>query len=192
LDSETETSSGPARSGTGRGLIVAGVLLGLLALGGVGVAVAMPWIEDQVLERLTIEIDYATVSPEGDLRTILTGLPKEVSVSVNVVVTNKNFFDIELHEIEVEGYVNESRIAKSQPELPENPLVLPSGEPVSIAMKTTIPTRAAAAIPLDILRSGDIDLRVEIAATGEAFGVRVDKDIEIDGVDLRFQPTLKF
>ena len=163
----------------------------VLSLVGVALYAMAPWLEDLAVERIKIEVDYATVAPEGSITTILTGLPKEVSVSVDVAVTNDNVFDIALHTLELTGYVNESAIAEAHPKLRTSPLPLPAGETVTIAIKTTIPTRAAAVLPIDILRTGDLDLRVEGVATGEAFGRRVSRPFEITGVDLRLQPTLK-
>ncbi len=163
----------------------------VLAVLGATLFVLAPRLEDYVVDRLRIEVDYATVAPEGSITTILTGLPKEVSVSVDVAVTNDNLFDIALHDLELTGYVNESAIAEARPTLPTSPLPLPAGETVTIAIKTTVPTRAAAVVPIDILRTGDLELRVEGVATGEAFGRRVSRPFEITGVDLRLQPTLK-
>mgnify|MGYP003956546501 CR=1 FL=1 len=191
-ETEPQSQTTPAPRSSSTGLIVAGVVVGVLAVAGAGVTVAMPWIVDQVASRMTIEIESASVGPAGGIKELFGGLPDALEVTVDVIVTNQNIIDIELHDIEIKGYVNETPIAKGAPELPSSPLLLPAGESDEIRMKTRVPIQAATAIPMDIIRKGTIKLRVEGTATGEALGKRVKRDFTVEGVNLRLQPTLKF
>jgi hypothetical protein len=186
----TQSDASALPSPKGSALIKLGIGLGLLALISVGAVLSLPWLEDTMAKQIVIEIERVSVEPEGGFTALLGGIPKSLLVSIDVSVTNENVVDIDLHEFEVSAYVNKTKLAHGSPDLPKRPLSLPSGETTPITLTMTVPTAAIAAVPFDVIRRGDIKVRVTGKATGEALGRRVTRDFEIKGISLDLKTSL--
>ena len=174
----------------GAGIIKLGLSVGLLALMGIAVVLGLPWLEERMAKQIVIEIERASVEPEGGITSIFQGIPKAMMVSVEVSVTNENALDIDLHEFEVSAYVNEVKLSHGKPELPEQPLGLPSGKTTPLTLTMKVPTESIAAVPFDVIRRGDLKVRVKGKATGEALGRRVTRNFEIKGISLNLKTSL--
>ena len=148
-------------------------------------------VVNRFIEKVTIEVDYASLTPILDPAIILGADPK-VEVSIEVAVTNGNGIDLDIHDITMVGRLGELVILEATPEFPQKPMELPAGQTVRVTIRTSVPLLTLAAVPFELFEKGEAGLTMEGSVTGEGMGVRMTRKFTIDSVDARMQPTLRW
>jgi len=162
-----------------------------LLLGGCSLFATKSMVDD-FIRKVLVEIDYASLSPSIDPAVLLRAKEREVEITIEVVLKNTNWIDLDIIDLSLVGRVNDLVILEGSPNFPQRPFELPSGETVRLPMTHRIPLLNIAEIPHDVLASGELTVRIEGKVTGEGLGVRKTRTFVVDGVDAKMQPTLKW
>ena len=153
-------------------------------------AFATKSVVDDFIRKVHVEIDYASLRPALDPGVLLGTKAPEVEITVEVVLRNTNWIDLDIIDLSLVGRVNDIVILEGSPDFPTRPFELPSDETVRLPMTHRIPLLNIAEIPHDVLASGELTVRIEGKVTGEGLGVRKTRTFTVDGVDAKMQPTL--
>ena len=164
--------------------------LGAIALGvaGLGAAAGM-WVSSSLPTRLAVHAKWATVRPAG-LRipeSVDDLLNKTLSLEMDAVVENRNLVPLDLFSVEYTAQLQGARVARGRLELPRDGLRLASDSATRIRSVTSLSLPVGMAAQLGSILSSPLRLRLLGTAMAGLGPMRVKRDFELSGVELRIE-----